>query len=484
MIFAKSIFILFFSILFFIHLFLPHKFRWIVLLPASYLFYGMIEITFPLWLLIITVMVYLAGRWIGNGKRKGKWALWVSLLVPLGALVYFKYTGFFLTVLNTLFHQAPQAVQNRFVSIVIPVGISFYVFKAVSYLVDVYRGNMKAERHFGYLALYISFFPQLLAGPIERSSTFLPELKKKDPFQLEDVSAGLKLFLWGLFKKLVIADNLARFVDQVFSEPGSYAGFSLLMGVLFFSFQIYADFSGYSDMAIGLGRVLGYHTHINFNYPYFSRNIREFWSRWHISLSFWLRDYLFLPLAYSYMRRMKRFENRFLKLESQAYIWATLITMLLGGLWHGANWTYVSWGGLLGVFLIVSYLTRKVRKKVTKALFVNKMKPYREGFRVAWTFGLVSFAWIFFRAESVTGALTYISGISLRMETKGMGHILFLSVLVLIFIAIEILMKGARFNLWLSRIPWPVRTAGYAFVICSIIIFGADSSNEFLYFSF
>ncbi len=484
MIFADSLFIPFFTAVFFLHFILPRRLRWVVLLIASYLFYGFLEVSFSVCLLVITIFVYLAGLWIGHGRIQRKWVLFTGLAFPLGALVYFKYTHFFLTILRDIFHSAPGVTPPVSFSIVMPVGISFYVFKAISYLLDVYHKKMPAERHFGYFALYISFFPQLLAGPIERSTAFLPELKREGRFQLDHLRAGLKLFIWGLFKKLVVADNLARFVGQAFSETGSQAGFSLLLGAIFFSFQIYCDFSGYSDIAIGLGRMLGYRTHVNFNYPYFSKNIGEFWSRWHISLSWWLRDYLFLPLAYSTMRKMEKFARFPLKLESQAYIWATMVTMLLAGLWHGANWTYVTWGGLIGVFLVLSFLTKKPRKNLVKMLWRNRAKPVLDGFRIVYTFFMITLAWIFFRAESVADALTYISRISLRMESKGMGGIIFYSVIVLVFMLAEKMVKDFKPGNWLSRIPSPIRLAGYALVVCIIIIFGADNSNEFLYFSF
>jgi D-alanyl-lipoteichoic acid acyltransferase DltB (MBOAT superfamily) len=256
------------------------------------------------------------------------------------------------------------------------------------------------------------------------------------------------------------------------------------MGAVFFSFQIYCDFSGYSDMAIGLARMLGFHTAENFNYPYYSRSIGEFWSRWHISLSLWLRDYLFLPLAYGYMRRMEKLGRLPIKLESQAYLFSTLLTMLLAGLWHGANWTFVVWGGMIGLLLILSFLTRKVRRRIVKKIISRKMKPSADGIRIIFTFSLVSLAWIFFRAATIPDALAYISRISLTPETKGMGHIIFLSLLILLFLLADHFVKTFTPESWIARVPLTVRTAGYALALCFLIILGVDHANEFLYFSF
>ncbi len=305
------------------------------------------------------------GRVAVRGRRK----LWFfsGLLVTLGLLFVFKYLELFRQTLHDLagvfFRLQPLAP----LKILLPIGISFFTFKIISYLIDVYYRRIEPETHLGIYALYVSFFPQLLAGPIERAARFIPQLKAPVHFDWERVASGMRLVVWGLFKKMVIADRLAFFVDEVFRHPEGQ-GLQLLLAVYFYAFQIYCDFSGYSDIAVGITRVLGFESMKNFDFPYFARSITQFWSRWHISLSSWLRDYLFLPIAYAVMRRIRGEKLLAVKAETWGYFVGIFLTMLLGGLWHGASWTFVIWGGLYGVYQVFSYSGKRLRRKCAETV--------------------------------------------------------------------------------------------------------------------
>jgi D-alanyl-lipoteichoic acid acyltransferase DltB (MBOAT superfamily) len=349
--------------------------------------------------------------------------------------------------------------------------------------VDVYNQNAKAEKHLGYLALYISFFPQILAGPIDRAVRFIPELRKKINFDIHRVISGFQLVVYGIFKKMVIADRLAIFVNEVFKSP-EHQGINLIFAAYFYAFQIYCDFSGYSDIAIGISRILGFKSMDNFDYPYFSKSMTQFWNRWHISLSTWLRDYLFLPIAYAVMRPIKTPKLYKIKAETWGYVIGMFITMFLGGLWHGAHWTFVIWGSLHGIYLVAGYISKKARKKWIKKIKLNKVPRLRHFISVFITFNLVSFAWIFFRAESFAKAFNYIKDIRLVIPQQGVVHLIYNIILLSIFILVEILYKNREKSKWLQRIPAVVKIAGFALFICLIIVFAVDTSNEFIYFQF
>jgi D-alanyl-lipoteichoic acid acyltransferase DltB (MBOAT superfamily) len=349
--------------------------------------------------------------------------------------------------------------------------------------VDVYNEKTKAEKHPGYFALYVSFFPQLLMGPIDRAVNFIPELKKKIYVDIDRVVSGFRLVVWGIFKKMVISDRLAIFVNEVFRDP-EQQGINLIFGAYFYAFQIYCDFSGYSDIAIGISRILGFKSMNNFDFPYFSKSMTQFWNRWHISLSTWLRDYLFLPIAYAVMRPIKTPKLYRIKAETWGYVIGMFLTMFLGGLWHGARWTFVIWGMLHGIYLIVGYITKKTRKKWVKKTRLNKFPGLRYVISVFITFNLVSFAWIFFRAESFEKALFYIKHLRLGSTGKGTVYLLFNLILVSIFIILEILYKNREKLAFIQQVPMVLKVVCFAFFICFTIIFAVDTSNEFIYLQF
>lgn len=332
MLFNSIAFAIFLPIVFIVYWFLPDKYRWIVLLVASYYFYMSWNPKYIILIMAVTFISYIASLLLEKERQfnQRKTILVGSSIICIGLLIFFKYTNFISQSIANICGVFSVEYSPLMLNIVLPVGISFYTFQAISYIIDVYRGNIKAERHIGKYAAFVSFFPQLVAGPIERTNHLLPQIEEKHEFNYSQATYGLKLMAWGFFKKIVIADTLSKYVSAVFDSPRQFRGFSLVLATLFFSIQIYCDFSGYSDIAVGTAKLFGIDLMTNFKSPYFSCSIKEFWSRWHISLSTWFRDYVYIPLGGNRVRH---------KLN-------LLITFLVSGLWHGANWTFVIWGGV------------------------------------------------------------------------------------------------------------------------------------------
>lgn len=334
MLFNSFAFAVFLPIVFVIYWALPHKFRWVLVLAASYYFYASWNAKYIFLILFTTVISYIAARLleVANSRKKKRGILIGTVFLCLGILFFFKYFNFFIESVTAFLSLFSIQVSPVLLDILLPVGISFYTFQTLSYVIDVYKGNAPAEHHFGYYAAYISFFPQLVAGPIERTGNLLPQIKEEHKFDYYQATYGLKLMAWGYFKKVVIADTLSQYVSIVYDSPLEFHGFALILASVFFSIQIYCDFSGYSDIAVGTARLLGINLMTNFKSPYFSQSVKEFWSRWHISLSTWFRDYVYIPMG----------GNRVGKAH---YIFNLLTTFLVSGLWHGANWTFLLWGG-------------------------------------------------------------------------------------------------------------------------------------------
>ena len=343
----------------------PSKLRWTVLLAASMAFYGFWSLGFLLLLLGHVSWVYLWTRLMeqlpAGGRRRA--TAWLAAGGPLLTLFVFKYGRMAMEAVGSLFSSAGTAAPFATWKLLVPIGISFYTFKTVSYVIEVYRKRIPAERNPGILALYVSFFPQILAGPIDRPQDLIPQLRRPRNPNPDDLVAGARRIAWGLFKKLVVADRLASFVGFVFDSP-AYQGLNLIFAAYLFAFQIYCDFSGYTDISVGLARILGIDSAENFDRPYLSRNLSRFWATWHMTLSRWFRDYLFLPVCYGIMRRIRGERLWGVKAETWGYSLAILVTMTLCGLWHGAGWTFVFWGALFGIFLAVSAVTRKLRKRL------------------------------------------------------------------------------------------------------------------------
>lgn len=427
---------------------------------------------------------YFAGIYIENaeGKRR-KLFLIVSLVTNIGILALFKYYNFLNQNISILFQSFGSTNPIPYLTILLPIGLSFHTFQAMSYVIEVYRGGQKAERHFGIYSLYVMFYPQLVAGPIERPQNLLHQFREKYDFDYERVTSGLKLMAWGLFKKVVIADRLSIIVDTIYNNPQEHNSLSLIIATIFFTFQIFCDFSGYSDMAIGAARVMGFKLMKNFDNPYQSKSVHEFWKRWHISLSTWFKDYLYITLGGNRVSIPRWYLNLF-------------IVFLVSGLWHGANWTFIIWGALHGFYLVFSLLTKEYRTKFNKILLLDKVPLLS----VLSTFILVSFAWIFFRANSVTTALYIIKQIcigipnSIRMilnhksifENIKIGRIeLIFSVFLIVFLeTIHYIERKFSLSKILITKPIYVRWTIYCCLILAIIFFGVFENRQFIYFQF
>ncbi len=408
MTFNSLAFLIFFPVVTVLYFLLPHRFRWMLLLAASYYFYMSWNPKLVFLILFTTTVSYAAALLLEKTERKGlrKLCLAVTLCACLGVLFFFKYFNFLSSSVTGLLRAFSLPVNDFLLDLVLPVGISFYTFQTLSYVIDVYRGAIGAERHFGYYALFVSFFPQLVAGPIERPQNLLPQLREEHRFSSSDLTEGLKTMLAGFFKKVVVADQLATYVVAVYSSPETAAAPAIILATVMFTFQVYCDFSGYTDIAVGCARIMGIRLMQNFNLPFSARSIHEFWERWHISLTSWFRDYIFYPLAMN--KKLGRFARRWGKKLHNPRIGvmlpqcvALLVTFLLSGLWHGAAWTFVLWGAIHGVYQIVGRVTEKSREKLWTKLRVNRESPVYAFWQRAFVFVLCNFALIFFRANSV-----------------------------------------------------------------------------------
>ena len=399
MLFNSIQFFIFFPVVAALFFLLPHKYRWFLLLCASAVFYMAFIPKYILILLTLAVIDYWAARFIehSEGTRRTVY-LWVSIFSTCIMLFVFKYFNFFVFNVNELCRVLNWNYGLETMSLILPIGLSFHTFQSLSYVIEVYRGKQVVERHFGLYFLYVMFFPQLAAGPIERPGNLLPQFKEEHSFDLPRVADGLKLMLWGLFKKVVIADGLAGAITIVYGNPASFDGFALAMATTFFAFQIYCDFSGYSDIAIGAAQVMGFRLMTNFNRPYASQSVLEYWKRWHISLSSWFRDYLYIPLG----------GNRVSRFRWQLNI---MITFVISGIWHGANWTYVAWGALNAFYLIVYSLTTALRQKFSDWCGLSGRPSLLHFCRVSSTFFLIWIGGIFFRALSISDTLLILKNI-------------------------------------------------------------------------
>lgn len=376
----------------------------LLLLIASYTFYGWWDWRFLSLIIVSTATDFLIARHLerpGLSAVQRRLTLFASLFVNLGLLGVFKYAGFFVESWVDAWAGLGVTMHKPSLEIVLPVGISFYTFQTLSYTIDVYRGQLKASRHPLEFAAYVSFFPQLVAGPIERATRLLPQLQRLRPVTPTAVKIGLRLIAYGLFKKVVIADSAAGYANAAFADPSAFTGPVLVIGVIAFALQIYGDFSGYSDIAIGLGRLFGIRLRSNFRFPYFSRNVAEFWRRWHVSLNTWFRDYLYIPLGGSRGGKWKSLRN-------------IAVVFLVSGLWHGANWTFVVWGGIHAALFVPIFLLGRNKS------FGDEW-DWRHGWRAVVTFFWVCLAWVFFRAESLSAASTYLSNIKARWG-QGLGN--------------------------------------------------------------
>lgn len=447
-----------------------------LIVASSYLFYGWWDWRFLSLILFSTIVDYFVGRGLEKeeNQRKRKLLLWASILVNLGFLGFFKYYNFFLDNFITAFSFFGTEIKANSLNIILPVGISFYTFQTLSYTIDVYKRKLEPTKDFIAFSAFVSFFPQLVAGPIERATHLLPQFYKKRTFDYSKAVDGMRQILWGLLKKIVIADNCAEYANVIFNHSADYSGSTLILGALFFTFQIYGDFSGYSDIAIGTSRLFGFDLMRNFNFPYFSRDIAEFWRRWHISLSTWFRDYLYIPLGGSRGGTWMKVRN-------------TFAIFIVSGFWHGANWTFVIWGALNAIYFLPLLLTKNNRTNldiVAKGKYLPSIKEFS---LMLLTFGLTVFAWIFFRAENIGHAIDYLSEIfSISLFEYPMIFPKDLIIIIAIFLLIEWFGRELHHPLQLLKKETPLLIKGIAIsiLIWVIILWGAYDNQEFIYFQF
>lgn len=464
---------------------MPKRYQWVFLLIASYYFYASHHPAYVLLLLFTTLVTYGAGLAMDrtSDTKKKRLTLLLSIVLTVGLLFLFKYFNFFTESFASASRFFDLPIDPWTLKILLPIGISFYTFQSLGYVIDVYKGKRSAEKHFGYYALFVSFFPQLLSGPIERADRMLPQFRKAHSFEYEATVSGLKLMAWGFFKKLVIADSAALVVDKLYDDPVNASALGLLLATYLFAYQIFCDFSAYTDIARGTARILGINLMENFHRPYAATSIGDFWRRWHISLSSWFRDYIYIPLGGSRVPLIRQSFN-------------ILIVFLLSGLWHGADWTFVIWGLLHGIFLVLSLLTGNVRKKFTHWIRLDAFPKLHQALQILFTFHLVLFSWIFFRANSIDDAVLilnkiaglFVSGVSTNLSVlqEMLGNIVLdrteLSLLVVAILTLEIsqLISSERFeknSLW---IRWPL----YYVLLLVIFVFGRFGNHTFIYSQF
>ena len=445
----------------------------------SYIFYGWWDWRFLSLILFSTIIDYTVGIQLSQTDipKKRKVLLWVSIFFNLGFLGVFKYYNFFLDNFKTAFSFFGSEFSGYTLDIILPVGISFYTFQTLSYTIDVYKKKLEPTRDFIAFGAFVSFFPQLVAGPIERATHLLPQFYKKRTFDYTLAVSGLRQIIWGLFKKVVIADNAAQVANHIFDNSGAYNGSALLLGALFFTFQIYGDFSGYSDIAIGTSRLFGFDLMKNFAFPYFSRDIAEFWRRWHISLSTWFRDYLYIPLGGSRGGMSMKIRN-------------TFIIFIVSGFWHGANWTFIVWGALNALYFLPVMLLNKNRINTNVVAEGKHIPSVKEGMQMLITFGLTIIAWVFFRAENIGHAWDYLTGMCSTSlfsipnypETK---HVLVTLLMIVAFTGVEWIGRANSFALEKFGQTWykPIRLAMYYSIVLAILVFMGEE-QAFIYFQF
>tara|TARA_B100001250_G_scaffold87804_1_gene72615 strand:- start:1792 stop:3240 length:1449 start_codon:yes stop_codon:yes gene_type:complete len=451
----------------------------LLIIIASYTFYGWWDWRFLSLILLSTIVDYTVGVNLKSETQsfKRKLLLSTSIVVNLGLLAVFKYYNFFLENFANAFSLVGLEINTNTLNIILPVGISFYTFQTLSYTIDIYRKKIIPTKDFIAFSAFVCFFPQLVAGPIERATNLLPQFFSKRTFKYNQAVDGMRQILWGLFKKIVIADNCAEFANLIFNNSSDYSGSTLLLGAIFFTFQIYGDFSGYSDIAIGTSRLFGFNLKQNFATPYFSRDIAEFWRRWHISLSSWFRDYLYIPIGGSVGGSAMKIRN-------------TFAIFLISGFWHGANWTFVAWGAINAIYFLPLLLTKNNRKYLDIVAKGKTLPSIRESISMISTFLLTVFAWIFFRAENITHALQYISGVfSYTIFEipifKGRLDALITLFLIVFFMLVEWKGRGDKFAIEkiLHNYKSKERISIYIVLIIMIFLF-SNNAQDFIYFQF
>ncbi len=471
MLFNTIDFVVFLPIVVLLYYLIPKSYRWVLLLFSSYVFYMSWNPVYIFLILFSTSVDYILGIKMETilEKRNRLPYLILSIFVNLGLLFSFKYLDFASENANLILQKLGFNQQIPFFDLLLPVGISFYTFQTLSYAIDIYNNKIKAERHFGYFALYVSFFPQLVAGPIERFNRLAPQFRKHHSFTYENFANGMRLILYGLFIKMVIADNISSSVDLVYSNPQTFHSLDILKGIVLYSFQIYSDFYGYSLIAIGSALILGIHLMDNFKTPYLAKNISEFWQRWHISLSTWFRDYVYYPLGGKRTTTNKWVRN-------------IIIVFVLSGIWHGANWTFVFWGGLYAIIYLIEKL---INQSLKINLNVKSFSPLHI-FLAFKTFFLVTLIWVFFRSQTLADAITIFKAIFNNWSVTETQLSLSISTVIFftLFLICDLAFYNTRFDKWISKKPYLLRWGIYGTLIFAIIIFSGVENAPFIYFQF
>jgi Predicted membrane protein involved in D-alanine export len=480
-------FFTFFFIVLTVFFLCPQRFRWFVLLFASYYFYGSFKVQYIALLAFSTLIAYFTALGMQRHPEKPKRIIFLllSLFCNIGILFLFKYYDFLTNSIQQLLGSCNIPYKGHTLNLIVPLGISFYVFQVVSYSIDVYRGEKTPEKHLGIFALYVAFFPKLLAGPIERAKQLIPQLHENSRIDWARITNGLKLMTWGLFKKVVIADRLAAFVNVVYADPSAYQGISLVVAVVFYSFQIYCDFSGYTDIAIGIAQVFGLRLTDNFARPYAAASVAEFWRRWHISLTSWLRDYLYIPLGGNRVKTARLYLN---------YI----VVFFICGLWHGASWTFAVWGLIHGLYLTFGISLRGFREKFTSIIGLNRFPALHRSIQIITTFTLISLAWIFFRANTISDALYIISHLhvgwgkvfnfetlsSMILLTRSTTEFLIAISVLLFFGVVHFTEKHTNMRQMFAGKPLWLRFAVYYIMVTGILLLSLPGAQKFIYFQF
>ncbi|TBN03598.1 MBOAT family protein [Hyunsoonleella flava] len=479
MLFNSIDFAIFLPIVFLLYWFVANrnlKLQNIVLVLASYIFYGWWDYRFLALIVFSSLVDYGIGLKLKKEEKltTRKTLLWTSILVNLGFLGFFKYYNFFVDNFVTAFSFLGQSIQPNTLDIILPVGISFYTFQTLSYTIDVYKRKLEPTQDFVSFLAFVSFFPQLVAGPIERATNLLPQFYKKRHFDYSEAVDGCKQILWGLFKKVVIADSCAEYANQIFNSSFEYSGSTLFLGALFFTFQIYGDFSGYSDIAIGTARLFGFNLKQNFAFPYFSRDIAEFWRRWHISLSTWFRDYLYIPLGGSRGSSWSKVRN-------------TFVIFIVSGFWHGANWTFIAWGCLNALYFLPLMLGKRNRKHLNTVAQNSVLPNLKESVSMLLTFLLTVLAWVFFRADNMDHAISYLSEIfSETLFTLPTIRPKDVIILIVVFMIIEWMGRAQQYAIeaMFLKKNRVLRWSFYMILIALVLMFSNETSQEFIYFQF
>ncbi len=455
----------------------PHRYRWVLLLIASYFFYACWKPAYLILIVLSTGVDYVAGIMMGSAPTKRRRLLYLvlSLCSNLGLLFFFKYYNFFTSSVAPLLSSLYPGFALPVSHLLLPVGLSFYTFQSLTYTIGVYRGVVTPERHLGIFAVYVCFWPQLVAGPIERAERMIPQFYERHTLNYDDMATGLRLVLWGLFKKVVIADRLAVLVNSAYNHAAYESGATLALATYFFAFQVYCDFSGYSDIAIGTARMIGFRLTTNFNKPYSAASITDFWRRWHISLSTWFRDFVYIPLGGNRVSQTRLYVN-------------LMIVFVVSGLWHGANWTFLLWGALHGTYMVASQMSASYRSRVRAWFDARSLSGFHHALQVLITFHLVCFAWIFFRANTVHDAFLVVGKIATMSpfdiavgSAYQFAYGLFGIVALLTFEAFQ----GAHpVTDFFTRFHPVHRWAFYVFCAVTILLIGVFDGGQFIYFQF